>query len=133
MSDVTFSVAGGTILGIIGPNGAGKTTLFNVLNGVLPASVGVARLNGHELIGKSLHRVARLGIGRTFQVVRSFPRLSLLDNVVVGAYGAGLRDAKAITSAKEALVRVGLAALATVPAGQLRRHPKTIASYRWPW
>ena len=119
VSDVSFSVASGTILGIIGPNGAGKTTLFNVLNGVLPASAGTARLDGHEMVGEPLHRIARLGVGRTFQVVRSFSRLSLLDNVVVGAYGAGLRDAEAIASAQEALARVGLAALATVPAGQL--------------
>ncbi len=119
VNDVSFTIARGTILGIIGPNGAGKTTLFNVLNGVLPASSGAATLDGQALVGLKLHRVARLGIGRTFQVVRSFPRLSLLDNVVVGAYGAGLRDAEAIKTTHEALARVGLEHLAQVPAGQL--------------
>ena len=119
VNNVSFTIARGTILGIIGPNGAGKTTLFNVLNGVLPASSGTARLDGQALVGLKLHRVARLGIGRTFQVVRSFPRLSLLDNVVVGAYGAGLRDAEAIETTHEALARVGLEHLALVPAGQL--------------
>lgn len=119
VNDVSFTVAAGTILGIIGPNGAGKTTLFNVLNGVLPASAGAASFDGQALRGLKLHRVARLGIGRTFQVVRSFPRLPLLDNVVVGAYGAGLDDQAAIAAAHAALDRVGLAHLAQVPAGQL--------------
>ena len=119
VNDVSFSVATGTILGIIGPNGAGKTTLFNVLNGVLPASAGDAALDGHSLKGLKLHRIARLGVGRTFQVVRSFPRLPLLDNVIVGAYGAALDDKAAIAAAHSALDRVGLAHLAGVPAGQL--------------
>ena len=119
ISDVSFSVQRGEILGIIGPNGAGKTTLFNVLNGVLPASAGAATLDGQALTGLKLHQVARLGIGRTFQVVRSFPRLSLLDNVIVGAYGAGLRDAAAIAAAHEAVDRVGLRGLTQQAAGQL--------------
>ena len=119
VNDVSFEVARGTILGIIGPNGAGKTTLFNVLNGVLPASGGTATLDGTTLPGLKLHRIARLGVGRTFQVARSFPRLPLLDNVVVGAYGAGLRDAEAIAAAHDALTRAGLEHLAQVPAGQL--------------
>ena len=92
VQDVGFSVAAGEILGIIGPNGAGKTTLFNLLNGVLPADTGSARFDGQELRGRKVHEVARLGVGRTFQVVRSFPRLSLLDNVIVGGYGHGLDD-----------------------------------------
>ena len=116
---VTFSARRGEILGIIGPNGAGKTTLFNVLNGVLPASAGGATLDGRRLTGLSLHAVARLGIGRTFQVVRSFPRLSLLDNVVVGAYGAGLSDTAAIAATHDALDRVGLREQASQQAGQL--------------
>ena len=119
VGDVTFSARRGEILGIIGPNGAGKTTLFNVLNGVLTASAGSAVLDGQGLTGLPLHGVARLGVGRTFQVVRSFPRLSLLDNVVVGAYGAGLRDAPAIAAAHSALDRVGLLPLAGERAGQL--------------
>ncbi len=119
VGNVSFSARRGEILGIIGPNGAGKTTLFNVLNGVLPASAGSAALDGHTLTGLNLHRVARRGIGRTFQVVRSFPRLSLLDNVVVGAYGAGLKDAAAIAATNDALDRVGLRGLAGQQAGQL--------------
>jgi branched-chain amino acid transport system permease protein len=69
--------------------------------------------------GKKVHQVARMGVGRTFQVVRSFPRLPLIDNVIVGAYGAGLSDAAAIEAAERALRQVGLFAEAGVAAGQL--------------
>ncbi len=119
VSEVGLSIASGEILGIIGPNGAGKTTLFNLLNGVLPADSGRATLCGEPLLGRAVHRVCRMGVGRTFQVVRSFPRLSLLDNVVVGAYGAGLADREAIASAVAALARVGLHSQVGSQAGQL--------------
>jgi len=116
---VSFSVEAGEILGIIGPNGAGKTTLFNLLNGVLGANAGTARLAGESMLGRKVHEVCRMGVGRTFQVVRSFPRLSLLDNVVVGGYGAGLSDEAALAAAQSALARVRLSALAGSFAGQL--------------
>jgi branched-chain amino acid transport system permease protein len=116
---VSFSVEAGEILGIIGPNGAGKTTLFNLLNGVLPADSGTAHLAGEPLRGRKVHEVCRMGIGRTFQVVRSFSRLSVLDNVVVGGYGAGLSDQVAIAAAQQALAQVGLTDLAGTLAGQL--------------
>jgi branched-chain amino acid transport system permease protein len=109
VEDVGFSVTAGEILGIIGPNGAGKTTLFNLLNGILPADSGSALLAGRQLRGLRVHQIARLGAGRTFQVVRSFPRLSLLDNVIVGGYGAGLGDHQAAAAAEAALEAVGLA------------------------
>ena len=119
VSEVSFSVAAGEILGIIGPNGAGKTTLFNVLNGVLPADEGSAMLAGQSMLGRKVHQVCRMGVGRTFQVVRSFPRLPLLDNVMVGAYGAGLPDQEAVDAAVAALARVGLHRQAGTLAGQL--------------
>jgi branched-chain amino acid transport system permease protein len=119
VDDVSFEVAQGEILGIIGPNGAGKTTLFNVLNGVLPADAGRAWLAGEPITGRKLHAICRLGVGRTFQVVRSFPRLSLLDNVLIGAYGAGLAGEAAAAAAAEALARVGLLDQAALPAGRL--------------
>ena len=119
VQDVGFTVAHGEILGIIGPNGAGKTTLFNLLNGVLPADAGSARFDGNELRGRKVHQIARLGVGRTFQVVRSFPRLSLLDNVIVAGYGAGLGDHLAAAAAEAALEAVGLADRAARPAGEL--------------
>ena len=119
VSEVSFSVAEGEILGIIGPNGAGKTTLFNVLNGVLTADEGSARLAGREMLGRKTFEVCRMGVGRTFQVVRSFPRLPVIDNVMVGAYGAGLTDREAIASAVRSLRQVGLAGQSGVAAGQL--------------
>jgi branched-chain amino acid transport system permease protein len=119
VSQVSFTVASGEILGIIGPNGAGKTTLFNVLNGVLGADEGIATLGGQSMLGRKVHEVCRMGVGRTFQVVRSFPRLPLLDNVIVGAYGAGMSDHAAVESAVGALARVGLHRQAGSAAGQL--------------
>ncbi len=119
VDDITFTVRAGEILGIIGPNGAGKTTLFNLLNGVLPADAGSARLAGREMLGRKVHQIARMGVGRSFQVVRSFPRLPLLDNVVVGAYGAGLDDRAAVAAASGALDTVGLLTIAGRPAGLL--------------
>jgi len=119
VDDVSFTVRAGTILGIIGPNGAGKTTLFNVMNGVLQADSGQAMLEGAPLVGRKLHQVCRMGVGRTFQVVRSFPRLPLLDNVLVGAYGAGLPDDQAVEAAEAAIARTGLSHLTARAAGEL--------------
>jgi ABC-type branched-subunit amino acid transport system ATPase component/ABC-type branched-subunit amino acid transport system permease subunit len=119
VQDVSFNVEAGEILGIIGPNGAGKTTLFNLLNGVIAADTGRAALAGVSLLGRSVHQVCRMGVGRTFQVVRSFPRLSVLENVVVGGYGAGFCDTVAIAAAQAALTRVGMAELASAVAGGL--------------
>ena len=90
-----------------------------MLNGVLPADEGTATLAGESMLGKKVHQVCRMGVGRTFQVVRSFPRLPLIDNVIVGAYGAGLSDQEAADEAIRALHRTGLAERAGVPAGQL--------------
>ena len=119
VSEASFSIGEGEILGIIGPNGAGKTTLFNVLNGVLSADAGSAEVDGQPMLGKKTFEVCRMGVGRTFQVVRSFPRLPVLDNVIVGAYGAGLSDREAIARAVQALHQVGLHDRSGVSAGQL--------------
>jgi branched-chain amino acid transport system ATP-binding protein len=81
VKDLTFSVADCTIFGLIGPNGAGKTTVFNLITGIYPASEGVIRLNGKPIEGMAPHRVAALGIARTFQNIRLFNALSVLDNV----------------------------------------------------
>jgi branched-chain amino acid transport system ATP-binding protein len=93
VSNVSFAVETGTIHGVIGPNGAGKTTLFNVITSVFPPSAGQILFEGHPTTGLPAHRVARLGIARTFQNVRLFGDQSVLDNVIVGTYrhtGAGL-------------------------------------------
>jgi ABC-type branched-subunit amino acid transport system ATPase component/ABC-type branched-subunit amino acid transport system permease subunit len=118
LSDVSFEVREGEILGIIGPNGAGKTTLFNVLNGFLLPDRGEIRWLGEPVTGQRPHLVCRRGIGRTFQVVRFFPRLTVLENVMVGAFAHGGAPAAAETRAREALGRVGLGARAGIrPAG----------------
>ncbi len=115
----SFDVAAQEILGIIGPNGAGKTTLFNVLNGVLRANTGTAMFDGKNLLSLKLYEVCRSGVGRTFQVVRSFPRLSVLENVLSGAFGREMPAAEATACAVEALERVGLAHVSDRQADRL--------------
>ena len=119
LDDLSFEVRSAEILGIIGPNGAGKTTLFNVLNGVLAPSSGRVSLSGRDITGLPPHRLRCAGIARTFQVVRPFPRLSLLDNVAVGAFHAHADDAEAYDAARAALARVGLGSMACAPAATL--------------
>ncbi len=107
LSDVTFEVYPGEILGVIGPNGAGKTTLFNVLNGFLPADAGSVTFQGQRLTSLSPDAICKRGVGRTFQVVQPFARLPVLENVMIGAF-AHLADVKtARQRADEALARVG--------------------------
>jgi branched-chain amino acid transport system permease protein len=119
VTNVSFEIGDGEIVGIIGPNGAGKTTLFNLLNGFLRADSGKVVFAGHELIGLKPNRICRLGVGRTFQVARAFPRLSVLNNVVVGAYATTTNDADAFAAASAALAQVGLFGRADAIAGQL--------------
>jgi branched-chain amino acid transport system permease protein len=119
VDDVGFAVARGSILGIIGPNGAGKTTLFNLLNGFLPPDRGRIVLDGRDLVGLKPNRICRLGIGRTFQVVRPFARMSVIDNTMVGAYVAEPSDAAALAAAQAAVERVGLDRQAETLAGRL--------------
>ncbi len=109
LSDVSFDVREGEILGIIGPNGAGKTTLFNVLNGFLLPEHGEVRWLGKPITGLRPHLICRLGIGRTFQVMRLFPHLTVLENVMVGAFAHGGSPDHARASARAALDLVGLA------------------------
>ncbi|HEX4893529.1 MAG TPA: ATP-binding cassette domain-containing protein, partial [Hyphomicrobiaceae bacterium] len=119
VQSVGFSVRQGEILGIIGPNGAGKTTLFNLLNGILSADTGTVHYNGQPVLGLPANGVCKLGIGRTFQVVRPFPRLTVLDNVVIGAYTATPSDDEAYDLAYSALEKVGMADDALLLAGGL--------------
>ena len=119
VQDVSFDVYRGEILGIIGPNGAGKTTVFNLINGIIPASEGTVTYQGKNLIGMAPYEICRFGVARTFQVARPFPRLSVLQNVVVGAFATQPDDARAYEAAHEAIAQVGLEDYSESMAGGL--------------
>jgi branched-chain amino acid transport system ATP-binding protein len=120
---VTFDVLAGEVLGLIGPNGAGKTTLINLISGVTPLSAGSISFGGRPLAGLRAYQIGRMGIARTFQVVRPFANLSVLENVAVGAMygacGAGRSAAQAMRKADEVLEFVQLAARRDDPAESL--------------
>jgi branched-chain amino acid transport system permease protein len=86
VQNVSFDVSEGTILGIIGPNGAGKTTVFNLLNGFLRPDAGEILLHGRSVVGWKPHEMCNAGVGRTFQIMRPFSRLSVIENVVIGSF-----------------------------------------------
>jgi len=126
IKDVSFVLNQGEILGLIGPNGAGKTTLFNVLNGFYRPSRGEVRFKGEKVSGFKPHRICRLGIARTFQVVKPLQRMSVLDNVITSAFvrAGGKRQAEKI--ARDALEFTGLfadrdAISKSLPLGKRKR------------
>jgi branched-chain amino acid transport system ATP-binding protein/branched-chain amino acid transport system permease protein len=119
VSDVTIDVRRGEILGVIGPNGAGKTTLFNLLNGLIVPDRGEVLLDGANVVGKKPSEICRRGVGRTFQVVKPFRRMTIADNVVVGAFVRTGADAEARTLAAQAMAEVGLTADAHLLAGNI--------------
>jgi len=110
VSDVSFDLPEGQILGLIGPNGAGKTTLFNVINGVYPADGGRVLFRGRSITGLPPYEVARLGIARTHQIVRPLNELTVRENVTVGAcFGHhDMRLSDAVRRADEVMALVGL-------------------------
>jgi branched-chain amino acid transport system permease protein len=116
---VSFRVRRGMILGIIGPNGAGKTTLFNLLNGFLKADEGEVILKDRDMIGAKPHAICAAGAGRTFQIMRPFARMSIADNVRVGAYVRAGTEEEARQLAAKAFARVGLADIADRQASAL--------------
>ena len=134
LADVSFSIGQGEIYGLIGPNGAGKTTLFNALSGIYPPDGGAFFFDGRPLAHLAPHQVAALGIARTFQNIRLFANLSVLENAMIGRHvrtragviGAVLRDRA--TLAEEAAIErralalldyVGIRARANDQAGNL--------------
>jgi ABC-type branched-subunit amino acid transport system ATPase component/ABC-type branched-subunit amino acid transport system permease subunit len=119
VQDVSFRLHKNEILGIIGPNGAGKTTLFNLLNGFLRPDQGEVLIDGRNMSGERPHTICGAGIGRTFQVMRPFLRMSILDNVVVGAYVRAKSEDEARKLAADAVARVGLSDVADRLAGEL--------------
>ena len=108
-SDVSFTMNEGMIMGLIGPNGAGKTTLFNCITGYYPPSLGQVLFKGKKMNGMQPDRVCKLGMARTWQKVRPLAKLSVLDNVMVGALCRTGSLTIARESAHEMLKVVGLA------------------------
>ena len=119
VDDVSFKVRKGMILGIIGPNGAGKTTAFNLLNGFFEPTAGEVLINGRNMAGLKPHEVCAAGVGRTFQIMRPFMRMSVAENVVVGAFVRASTDEEAYRLAQEAIEKVGLSAIADRIASEL--------------
>lgn len=134
VSDVAFEVREGQIKALIGPNGAGKTTIFNLMTGVLGADTGSVEFEGQELLGLPTHRIAALGIGRTFQTSLLFDQMTVLENVMVGhhlrgkanmltaalrIFGASAEEREYREVAMAALDRADLADLAGRPASDL--------------
>lgn len=122
LQDISFSMEKGEILGLMGANGAGKTTLLSLIAGNVAPSAGHILLEGERIDGRSPHRVNGLGVARTFQIVRPFPGMTVLGNVMIGAlYGRGrtmsLRHAR--TQCLEILDEVGLADRRDLPAAAL--------------
>jgi branched-chain amino acid transport system ATP-binding protein len=116
---VSFAVPQGAIVGLIGPNGAGKTTIFNLIAGVYRPDSGRIRFADRDIAGLPPHEACRAGIARTFQIVRPFGALSVLENVMVGAFRAGGGTQAARRKAEDVLARFGLAAKAGAPASSL--------------
>ncbi|MEI7430915.1 MAG: ABC transporter ATP-binding protein [Betaproteobacteria bacterium] len=116
---ISFRLETAQIVGLIGPNGAGKTTLFNCIAGFYPPSEGTIHFLGNDITGMAPAQMARLGIARTFQIVRSFGSLTVLENVMVGAMLRNKRVAVARERANDALEFCGLGSRADVPAANL--------------
>ncbi|HXG04224.1 MAG TPA: ABC transporter ATP-binding protein [Candidatus Binatia bacterium] len=117
--DLSFRVDEGEIVALIGPNGAGKTTVFGLLSGFLRPDGGEVRFRGRSIVGLPPHRINALGLARTFQIVRPFPRLTVLRNVTVGALARHPDPAEAERRAAAILEEVGLAAKRDQPAAGL--------------
>ena len=121
LNNVSFALMPGEIIGLIGPNGAGKTTLVNVITGMQQVDSGEIFFQGARIHRLPAYRIARRGIGRTFQIVQPFPRMTVLENVAAGAMFAG--KSTSVSAAKERAAEcldfVGLSSVSSLPAAQL--------------
>jgi branched-chain amino acid transport system ATP-binding protein len=120
LQDISFAVNEGEILGLIGPNGAGKSTLFNVITGVYRPDAGTIRFQEKSIVGLKPHRVCRRGVARTFQLVRIWPTMTVLENVLVGAvYGKKGGRKQALNEALECLGLLNLLEVRDTISAQL--------------
>ena len=119
VADASLEVRRGEIVALIGPNGAGKTTLFNLVAGALAPDAGRIRFDGREITGLRADRVCAAGVGRTFQIVRPFADMSVLDNAMVGGFRGTRSATLARERARSALAALGMDALADRPAASL--------------
>ena len=119
VSNLDFTVEHGEALGLIGPNGAGKTTLFNLISAALVPKSGTIRLKGKNITGLKPYKICRMGVARTFQTVKVFATMPVVNNVVLGAYfgmSPGLSSLDAVVKASEILEFVGLSEMKETPA-----------------
>ena len=108
VSNLDFSMEKGEILGLIGPNGAGKTTAFNLITGVFRPNKGSIFFDGKEISGQKPHVICKKGVTRTFQIVKPFPKMTVLENVLVGGYCRTNFEHAAKEKALKAIDQVGL-------------------------
>ena len=119
VNGLSFTVEAGGVVGLIGPNGAGKTTVFGLVSGFIRPDGGDVRFEGRSLLGVPPHAICARGLARTFQIVRPFPNLTVLANVMVGALVRHPRRADAEARAHAVLAEVGLGAKVAQRAGGL--------------
>lgn len=117
--DVSFAIHPGEVLSIIGPNGAGKTTIFNLIMGFLQPDAGSIRFDGEVITGRKPHAIARRGIGRTFQIVKPLTNMTVLDNVMLGAFAHTSSKQRARAEAERILALTGLLDRREMLAGAL--------------
>jgi ABC-type branched-subunit amino acid transport system ATPase component len=119
VGDVSLSVAEGEIVGLIGPNGAGKTTLFNLVSGFLQPDAGDIIFDQHSVVGMAPHDICHRGMSRTFQIVKPFPEMSVLDNVMMGAFKVARKARQAREKAQTVLELLDFSDWAGRRAGDL--------------
>jgi len=141
--DLDLSFTEGVLTSIIGPNGAGKSTLINLLTGHLPVQSGRVLFRGRDITGLPIHRRVRMGICRSFQIVNVFPRLSVLENVMIPVlalagrsrrlFARTAREAAARRDAEAVLERVGLSGARDTAAAMLSHGDQRLLRSAWRW